>query len=34
MTGKETAHNSAKDKSFGLTPHLVKMLPQKSENFS
>ena len=25
----QTIHNSAKDKSFGLTPHTVKMLSQK-----
>ena len=26
---KKKTHNSAKDKLFGLTPHVVKMLPQK-----
>ena len=28
MTRKKTTHNSAKDNSFGLTSHIVKMLPQ------
>ena len=32
MTRKKTTH-IAKDKSFGLNPHIVKMLPQKYENF-
>ena len=34
MTTKKTTHNSAKDKLFGLTPYIVKKLPQKQENFS
>ena len=29
MTRKKTTHNSKKDKSFGLIPRAVKMLPQK-----
>ena len=29
MTRKKTTHNSAKDKLFGLTPYIVKMLPEK-----
>ena len=34
MTKKKTTHNSAKDKSFGLISHIVKMLPQKlKKNF-
>ena len=33
-TRKKTTHNSAKDKSFGLAPLIVKMLPQKWESFS
>ena len=34
MTREKTIHNSAKDKSFRLTPHIVKMVPQKQEKFS
>ena len=34
MTRKKTTHNSAKEKSFGLTSHVVKMLPQMWENSS
>ena len=29
MTRKKTTHISTKDKSFTLTPDIVKMLPQK-----
>ena len=29
MTRKKTTHNKAKDKSFGLNPHIVKTLTQK-----
>ena len=29
MNRKKTTHNKAKNKSFGLTPHIVKILPQK-----
>ena len=29
MTRKKATQNNAKEKSFGLTPHIVKMLPQK-----
>ena len=29
MTRKKTTHNSAKDKSFRLTPHIVIMLPEE-----
>ena len=29
MTRKKTTHNGVKDKPIDLTPHIVKVLPQK-----